>query len=77
MHDCLQYSFRQKWSPESEAGLRKTIVEHTAAKLSDAATQDKDTTFVAKRVGIDRRAKQSPRWSGTAKATGIVTVKQR
>ncbi len=35
------YSSRQKWCPESEAGLFKTIVEHTAAELFDAATQDR------------------------------------
>ena len=72
----LLYNFRQNWCPESEAGLLKTIVEHTAAELFDAATQDRYTTFVAVRVGIDCRAKQSQRWSGTAKAKGV-SVKQR
>ncbi len=38
---AVQYSSRQKWCPESEAGLFQTIVEHTAAELFDAATQDR------------------------------------
>ena len=55
------YSSRQKWCPESEAGLFKTIVEHTAAELFDAATQDRSTTDTTMRVGVDRRAKRPQR----------------
>ena len=55
------YSCRQKWCPEYEAGLFKTIVEHTAAELFDAATQDRSTTDTTVRVGVDRRAKQPQR----------------
>ena len=40
----LLYSSRQEWCPESEAGLFKTIVEHIAAELFDAAAQDRSTT---------------------------------
>ncbi len=46
------YSCRQKWCPEYEAGLFKIIVEHTAAKLFDAATQDRSTTDTTMRVGV-------------------------
>ncbi len=46
------YSCRQKWCPEYEAGLFKTVVEHTAAKLFDAATQDRSTTDTTMRVGV-------------------------
>ena len=55
------YSCRQKWCPEYEAGLFKTIVEHTAAELFDAATQDRSTTDTTMQVGVDRRAKQPQR----------------
>ncbi len=55
------YSSRQKWCPDSEAGLFKTIVEHTAAELFDAATQDRSTIDTTMRVGVDRRAQQSQR----------------
>ncbi len=47
-----KYSCRQKWCPEYEAGLFKAIVEHTAAKLFDAATQDRSTTDITMRVGV-------------------------
>ena len=43
-----------KWCPESEAGLFKTIVEHTAAELFDAATQDRSRTDTTMRMGVDR-----------------------
>ncbi len=66
-----EYSFRQKWCPEYEAGL----VEHTAAELFDAGTQDRCTTYVAMRVRIDRRAKRSQRCLSIAKARATVTVK--
>ena len=55
------YNSRQKWCPDSEAGLFKTIVEHTAAELFDAATQDRSTIDTTMRVGVDRRAQQSQR----------------
>ena len=42
-------------------GLFKTIVEHTAAELFDAATQDRSTTDMTMRVGVDRRAKRPQR----------------
>ncbi len=50
--DALVPRCRQKWCPEYEAGLFKTIVEHTAAKLFDAATQDRSTTDTTMRVGV-------------------------
>ena len=52
-----KYSSRQKWCPEYQARLFLTIVEHTAAELFDAATQDRCTTYVTMRVGIDRLAR--------------------
>jgi len=55
------YSSRQKWCPESEAGLVNTMVQHTAAGLFDPATQDRSTTYITMRVGVDRRAKRSQR----------------
>ena len=42
----------------SEAGLFNTVVERTAAELSDAATQDRSTTGTTMRMGVDRRAKR-------------------
>ncbi len=54
----------------------ETIVEHTAAELLDAATQDRCTTYVTMRVGIDRRAKRSQRCLSIAKARATVTVSQ-
>ena len=44
-----------------EACLFLTIVEHTAAELFDAATQDKSATDTTMRVGVDRRAKRPQR----------------
>ncbi len=69
------YSSRRKWCPEYEAGLLETIVEHTAAELFDAATQDRCTTYVMMCVGINRRAKRSQRWLSIAKARATFTVK--
>ena len=43
-----------------------TVAEHTAAELFFAATQDRCTTYVTMRVGIDRRANRSQRWVGMA-----------
>ena len=54
MKVCSSYSSRQKWYPESEAGLFKTIVEHIAAELFDAATQDRSMTNTTMRMGVDR-----------------------
>jgi len=53
------HSSRQKWCPASKAGLFKTIGEHTAAELFDAAIQDRSTSYITMRVGVDRRAKRS------------------
>ena len=39
--DRYAYSSRQKWSPDSEAGLLGATVEHTAVELFDAANQDR------------------------------------
>ncbi len=41
--------------------LFRTIVEHTAAELFNAATQDRSTIDTTMRVGVDRRAQQSQR----------------
>ena len=38
-----------------------TMVEHTAAELFDAATQDRYTTCVTIRVGVNRRPKRPHR----------------
>ena len=71
------YSSRHKWCPESEAGLLKTIVEHTTAVLFDAAPQDRSTIDMTMRVGVDRRANRPRRYAGIVKAKATVTAKQR
>ncbi|KAL0038610.1 hypothetical protein WJX77_012661 [Trebouxia sp. C0004] len=54
-----------------DLSLKKRCSGLTYTKESEAGT------YITKRVGVDRCAKRSQRWSGIVKAKATVTAKQR